>query len=400
MRNTSLLVVPCFLLVLASLASLAKTNPSTARKEPNGWLNVRLFGARGNGSTDDTESIQDAVDSASDDGGGTVFFPAGVYLITRPISLASGVSIEGVSQTATVVKKTNDTANADGFDCVFYARKKVGWHIRGLTVVGNRTRNPADGAITVSSDGILAYGCSYFYLQDVRVQESQYGFNLRQCWCASIENACALRCQRYGFYAWNSCTSLTFKTCTAWATGGGFKLWGCLYSTIISPACEYGDAGGHPQDPFLSADGTMSSGGNYRAPGCTFYLAGSTVSILSPGTENGYSRYMYCEGSDVTITNPVVGHIECHAAPWRFIELRGTAVSSVEITNPRFTGVVNALPTAFNRCGLFVERADRQRLMFNRLPEMDDSFGDYKYSKAGICTATVTPVAQPAPITT
>lgn len=395
MRHKHLLIVPGLLLVLASLAW---TTPSTVRKEPNGWLNVRLFGAKGDGVADDTEAIQAAISSALEDRGGTVFLPAGTYLVTQPIALESGVSLVGASQMSTVVKKTNDTSNTDGFDCVFYARKKVGWHIQGVTVIGNRTRDPADGAITVSSDGILAYGCSYFFLQDVRVQECQYGFNLRQCWCASIENACALRCQCYGFYAWNSCTSLTFKTCTAWATGGAFKLWGCLYSTIISPACDYSDAGGHPKDPFLSADGTMSSGGNYQSPGCVFYLAGSTVTILSPGTENGYSRYMYCEGSDVTITNPVAERIECHAAPWRFIELRGTAVSSVEITNPRFNGVVNTLPPAFNRCGLYVENADKQRLVFNRLPKLSDSFGEYEYSKRGVYTATAQQVTVGPPV--
>ena len=397
MRHKHLLIVPGLLLVLASLAW---TTPSTVRKEPNGWLNVRLFGAKGDGVADDTEAIQAAISSALEDLGGTVFLPAGTYLVTQPIALESGVSLVGASQRSTVVKKTNDTSNTDGFDCVFYARTKFGWHIQGVTVIGNRTRNPADGAITVSSDGILAYGCSYFFLQDVRVQECQYGFNLRQCWCASIENACALRCQSYGFYAWNSCTSLTFKTCTAWATGGAFKLWGCLYSTIISPAYDYGDAGGHPEDPFLSADGTMSSGGNYQSPGCVFHLASSTVTIVSPGTENGYSRYMYCEGSDVVVTNPTVNRVECHASPWRFIELRGTATSSVEILNPRFILVVNKLEPASNRCGLYVENATKQRLTFNRHFEFDPSFGPYGCSSAGVYVSSreAFPISIPAAV--
>ena len=43
-------------------------------------LNVRSFGAKGDGKTLDTEAINQAIEAASASGGGTVYFPAGVYL--------------------------------------------------------------------------------------------------------------------------------------------------------------------------------------------------------------------------------------------------------------------------------------------------------------------------------
>ena len=56
--------------------------------------NVRDFGAVGNGSTPDTTAIQNAVNAVISAGGGTVYFPAGNYLIASPITFnAANLSI-------------------------------------------------------------------------------------------------------------------------------------------------------------------------------------------------------------------------------------------------------------------------------------------------------------------
>ena len=45
-----------------------------------GEFNVRRFGAAGDGRQLETKSLQDAIDRCAQAGGGTVWFPAGVYL--------------------------------------------------------------------------------------------------------------------------------------------------------------------------------------------------------------------------------------------------------------------------------------------------------------------------------
>ena len=46
----------------------------------SGYYNVRRFGAKGDGSTKDTQSLQKAIDACSRQNGGTVYFPPGRYL--------------------------------------------------------------------------------------------------------------------------------------------------------------------------------------------------------------------------------------------------------------------------------------------------------------------------------
>ena len=70
-------------------------------------IDVRLYGAVGNGVTDDTAAIQAAVNAAN---GGTVFFPAGVYQTSATINCtAIGATIVGESAGVSVIRATHTT---------------------------------------------------------------------------------------------------------------------------------------------------------------------------------------------------------------------------------------------------------------------------------------------------
>jgi hypothetical protein len=58
-------------------------------------LNVRDYGATGNGTTDDTAAVQSAITAAAA-GGGIVYFPAGTYLV-QPLTVPGGVVLQGVN---------------------------------------------------------------------------------------------------------------------------------------------------------------------------------------------------------------------------------------------------------------------------------------------------------------
>lgn len=65
--------------------------------------NVKAFGAIGDGITDDTDAIQAAIDSIDFDGGGTVFFPTGIYLISDTLTMDQGIYLRGVSPKSTII---------------------------------------------------------------------------------------------------------------------------------------------------------------------------------------------------------------------------------------------------------------------------------------------------------
>jgi hypothetical protein len=75
------------------------------------YLNVKYFGARGDGVTDDTTAITAALSFANTIGGAAVFFPAGTYL-TGTQTLYANVHLRGAGILATVLKLKNG-ANAD-----------------------------------------------------------------------------------------------------------------------------------------------------------------------------------------------------------------------------------------------------------------------------------------------
>ncbi|MEF3304940.1 glycosyl hydrolase family 28-related protein [Paenibacillus sp. GYB003] len=83
------------------------------------YWSVKWFGAKGDGSTDDTAAIQKAIDTASAFGGGTAFFPEGTYIVAPSggfkINLRSNVDLLGEGA-GTIIKVKN---NAGDYGMIF-----------------------------------------------------------------------------------------------------------------------------------------------------------------------------------------------------------------------------------------------------------------------------------------
>jgi len=72
----------------AQPAAAADATPAT----PD-WVNVKAYGAAGDGTTDDTAAIQAAIDACPR--GGTVFFPVGVFLVSAQLVLPPRTTLRG-----------------------------------------------------------------------------------------------------------------------------------------------------------------------------------------------------------------------------------------------------------------------------------------------------------------
>ncbi len=98
---------------------LIKKNGRFYTRMYEGQINVKWFGAIGDGVTDDTKAIQKAINSVSNlypkinisggnwQGGGVIYFPKGKYNITQTLLIRDCISLIGESRTATQIHCVN-----------------------------------------------------------------------------------------------------------------------------------------------------------------------------------------------------------------------------------------------------------------------------------------------------
>ncbi|MDN4546184.1 glycosyl hydrolase family 28-related protein [Pseudomonas sp. C32] len=150
-------------------------------------FNVRDFGAKGDGITDDTAAIQRAIDAAAAAGGGQVYAPTGTYIVSggeEPsdgcLMLKSNVYLYGDGMGATTVKV------ADGSDTKItgvirsaYGEQTHDFGVSNLTIDGNRdnTTGKIDGWFNGYIPGEAGYD-SNVTLDSVEIKDcSGYGFD-------------------------------------------------------------------------------------------------------------------------------------------------------------------------------------------------------------------------------
>jgi len=84
-----------------------------AAQAPNA-LNVRDFGAVGDGQADDTPAFQTALDQCAAAGGGIVYAPTGRYRIATHLAIPKAVTLEGVFTAPPTVNAYHDPADPAG----------------------------------------------------------------------------------------------------------------------------------------------------------------------------------------------------------------------------------------------------------------------------------------------
>ena len=130
----------CLILLCLHSAALGKLRSHSTESEP---LNLRDFGAVGDGVTDDGPAFQSALDALAAAGGGTLFVPEGKYAIVTPVAkdftgLASSITIIGVESLTPVAPPSAPGSElSKGLDLLteVYPRtgeQKVAIFIKGL----------------------------------------------------------------------------------------------------------------------------------------------------------------------------------------------------------------------------------------------------------------------------
>jgi len=129
--------------------------PETAQSEFSNSqtvFNVKDFGATGNGKTNDTAAINEAIKKCNESGGGTVFFPAGTYL-SGTIGLKSTVTLYIDAGAVVMGSRNIDDYGADGL-------------VRAL-IVANNAEN-----IAITGRGVIdGNGDSFMEMDKVKTVE-------------------------------------------------------------------------------------------------------------------------------------------------------------------------------------------------------------------------------------
>lgn len=226
------------------------------------YVSVKDFGATGDGATDDTTAIQAAIDAVELAGGGTVFFPQGVYIVTDTITVDDvGVLLQGdgcpvVEQMFTTavnpvgsVIKLDDAAFTSASKAIVQfiyqgagSEARLGGGMRDMVVFGNRSTDTASPVNTGTYNNNNTYGIG---VEMVGVRYITL-FNVFALWCAED-----------GFKAVTggsqsaSCSNLYLERCVGVSNGDdGIAVGG---DTHVSN-CQVGYNGG---------DGIEASGGSY-----------------------------------------------------------------------------------------------------------------------------------------
>jgi hypothetical protein len=210
-------------------------------------INVKSYGAVGDGVTNDTAAIQAAIDAAVAAGGGTVFIPEGIFVCASGLSWnVDGVYLVGVGANASTLKFTGTGIGITVGDGVA-VRNGVGF--RDLTIRGNQS---------VPTTGLLLQTCWQVNLTNVNFVDfatdhlkAMNGGHIRIVGCQASQNVSfAGTFFRLQAVVDSSVVSSTFE-----GAGGAFT---CI--AITSAAKEVAVAGcthrGTGPGTFISVGGT------------------------------------------------------------------------------------------------------------------------------------------------
>lgn len=121
----------------------------TQRQATTLEVNVKDYGAIGDGVVDDTSAFQVAINAVKQKGGGTVFVPTGTYSL-KPIFLKGNVHLRGENRDKSILKLADD-ADDDYTRLITTANNTS---IQSLTIDGNYQAHP---------DGIEHMHCIFVY---------------------------------------------------------------------------------------------------------------------------------------------------------------------------------------------------------------------------------------------
>jgi hypothetical protein len=304
-------------------------------------ISVKDFGATGNGTTDDTASIQAAINFAK---GSPVYFPAGTYLITSSLQLNWSTSTTGFQAgtrligqnegNTTILNRSGDFAlkhTPTSAQVAAEVRMSDG-EIAHLNIIIDGSSPAGSGGIQLYSfwnprihdlniDGVLTDGIQIPVNTGLSSNSDLYS-----CGTVTLDNVRINGCSGWGIYA--ATFSITFKISRAYiinCTGGGIYTTGSGHEIIDNAIAGNGASGsstsagihiaygsvGTPSDVVLR-ENEMQENWN-----CHFWIEGYNnlayqnrfIQDGTTGTGGNTFRNSYCVITDATASGSNINNI-------------------------------------------------------------------------------------------
>ncbi|MFE9865860.1 glycosyl hydrolase family 28-related protein [Streptomyces sp. NPDC005506] len=206
------------------------------RVVPLTWLNVKLYGAVGNGVADDTEAIQDAINDANSAGGGVVYIPRGTYKLTSALVLKSHVQIRGDGINATVLQQTSSSSHGIS-----------GSNLELVSIEDLLVDGPGSGTGRgIYLGGTVVIYSFYVTMRNVMVRQfGDTGIFIDDPVTTDLYNVTSKENGGQGFFitcsdGGTAGTSTSLVSCYAHNNvGNGFRLWNMVYSTFTGCAADH-----------------------------------------------------------------------------------------------------------------------------------------------------------------
>lgn len=195
-------------------------------------VNVKSFGAIGDGVVDDTAAINAAIQSLPANGG-TVRIPAGTYKISDNIISRNALGVVGDGSSSTVIWQTNTTKHGLLCNDQLY-----------LTITGLAFTGPTTGTgIGINLMRTNNDASNYISLSDVRLRTwGRDGIAGSNVIVSTWNNVIAVQNGRHGFNLWGTSgvsTSISFNACYANENkANGFQLANSTYVSMSGCASE------------------------------------------------------------------------------------------------------------------------------------------------------------------
>ena len=237
--------------------------------ESNASISVKDFGAKGDGITDDTMAIKNAIDSLRP--GSTLYFPSGTYMISDTLQLKTyNVFIKG---------EYSEVSMFRGIDRpVWYFDNLVNVNIDGL--VSKNT--------TEAQTWIKAISTHHLHITNCYTDGMKLGFDLADCYWTKIESV-RMQSIKQAFIFSESTNAFSINNLSVAGAGIPSYVTNCLAGGIIMGSSFEGTSG---QLCFKRSTGISITGNYFEG----YQHENPTINYIEIGNAN----YTDCYGYDIS----------------------------------------------------------------------------------------------------